>query len=94
MQLNTHAIMHSPGDAAKGGHPGRGKALCSLALAALLVALSGCARVAPYERETLARKDMQLEGNAESKAGEEHATAYREGSSGGSVASGGGCGCN
>ena len=68
--------------------------LASLVIGALVMGSVGCARVAPYERETLARKDMQLQGNAESKAGEEHATAYREGSSGGSVASGGGCGCN
>jgi hypothetical protein len=55
---------------------------------------AGCARVAPYERETLARRDMELGGNAALVAGEEHAQAYREGSSGGGDAKGGGCGCN
>jgi hypothetical protein len=50
--------------------------------------------VAPYERERLARPDMELGRNADAKAGEEHATAYREGSSGGMGSSGGGCGCN
>ena len=69
--------------------PGR-----SAAAACLLVALSGCARVAPYERETLARRDMQLAADADLAAGEEHAVAYREGSSGGGAAKGGGCGCN
>lgn len=59
-----------------------------------LIALAGCARVAPYERETLARRDMELGENAELTAGEEHAVAYREGSSGGGTAKGGGCGCN
>jgi hypothetical protein len=54
----------------------------------------GCARVAPYERETLARRDMALGENADLGAGEEHAEAYREGSSGGGDAKGGGCGCN
>jgi hypothetical protein len=62
-------------------------------LAALLFEV-GCARVAPYERETLARRDMQLGDNPDLAAGEEHAKAYREGSSGGGDAKGGGCGCN
>jgi hypothetical protein len=69
------------------------------ALAAMLVALAlgavtGCATVAPYERERLARPDMDLGRNPDAKAGAEHATAYREGSSGALGASGGGCGCN
>ena len=54
----------------------------------------GCATVAPYERERLAKRDMQLERDADVSAGEEHATAYREGSTGATSASGGGCGCN
>jgi hypothetical protein len=62
--------------------------------ALVLVALGGCARVAPYERETLARRDMALTADADLTAGEEHAVAYREGSSGGGAAKGGGCGCN
>lgn len=56
--------------------------------------MSACATVAPYERERLAKRDMQLERNPDASAGEEHATAYREGSSGGGSSSGGGCGCN
>ena len=47
-------------------------------LASVLV--GACARVAPYERETLARRDMELAENADLTAGEEHAVAYREGS--------------
>lgn len=54
----------------------------------------GCTRVAPYERETLARRDMELGSNGDLVAGEEHGQAYREGSSGGGDAKGGGCGCN
>ena len=65
-------------------------ALCSAAALAVV----SCARVAPYERETLARRDMGLGENADLSAGEEHAEAYREGSSGGGDAKGGGCGCN
>ncbi len=64
----------------------------ALCLAAVLAV--GCARVAPYERGTLARKDMELGENPDAAAGEEHAIAYREGSSGGGAAKGGGCGCN
>lgn len=61
---------------------------------AIALCASGCATVKPYERETLAREDMQFEGNADATAGEEHATAYREGSAGGFGQGGGGCGCN
>jgi hypothetical protein len=66
-------------------------------IAAFMIALliaSGCATVAPYERERLARRDMQLERNPDATAGEQHAAAYREGSTGAMGASGGGCGCN
>lgn len=56
--------------------------------------LLGCARVAPYERGTLARSDMELGRNPDLAAGEDHGLAYREGSSGGGDAKGGGCGCN
>lgn len=70
------------------------KSLVSGLCAALLLGLAGCATVAPYERERLAQPDMTLGRNADAKAGEEHATAYREGSSGAVGSSGGGCGCN
>jgi hypothetical protein len=56
--------------------------------------LGGCATVAPYERERLAKRDMRFDGDPDATAGEVHATAYREGSSGGDGSSGGGCGCN
>jgi hypothetical protein len=71
-----------------------GRRLARVCLGALLLTASACATVAPYERERLARPDMELGRNADAKAGEEHATAYREGSSGGMGSSGGGCGCN
>lgn len=59
-----------------------------------LVLMVGCAAVPPYERETLARRDMQLQRNPDAAAGAQHATAYREGASGAEGSSGGGCGCN
>lgn len=54
----------------------------------------GCKTVDPYERETLARRDMQLEGNPDLSASDDHATEVREGTSGGYGGAGGGCGCN
>lgn len=56
--------------------------------------LGACATVAPYERERLARADMIAGSDADAKAGSDHATAYREGSTGAVGSSGGGCGCN
>ena len=70
----------------------RGRLIALLMLAALGV--QGCAAVAPYERERLAKPDMELGRNPDAAAGEEHATNYREGSTGAMGASGGGCGCN
>jgi hypothetical protein len=61
---------------------------------ALGLVLGGCSTVAPYQRERLARADMELERSPDLGAGQQHATAYREGSSGAEGASGGGCGCN
>ena len=66
-----------------------------LAVALLAFAmLAGCATVAPYERERLARRDMRLDRSPDATAGEQHAAAYREGTAGAVGASGGGCGCN
>lgn len=70
------------------------KAIATMMAISAGVALIGCATVPPYERETLARRDMQFEQSADSNAGSSHATAYREGSSGAEGSSGGGCGCN
>lgn len=59
-----------------------------------VIGAAGCATTEPWERETLARRDMQLSSTDALSAGEEHARAYREGSNGGGAAKGGGCGCN
>ena len=64
----------------------------SLSVASLW--LVGCATVAPYDRERLSHPDMTLEADADLHAGADHAKAYREGSSGGTGTSAGGCGCN
>lgn len=67
----------------------RGRCLLGLGLL-----VSGCATVPPYERETLARRDMQFQQSSDASAGAAHATAYREGATGAEGSSGGGCGCN
>jgi hypothetical protein len=69
------------------------RAVVTLAVALVTLA-AGCATVSPWEREDLARTDMQFEGNRDRSAGEEHATEVREGTSGGLGGGGGGCGCN
>lgn len=66
---------------------------CGLLLGAACVT-AACVTVQPYERETLARADMQFEGAPEIAEGEQHATEVREGSAGGFGGAGGGCGCN
>lgn len=68
-----------------------------LAIAVLVFAslsFGGCVTIQPWERERLARTDMQFGGSEELSGGESHATEVREGSSGGFDAGGGGCGCN
>ena len=60
----------------------------------LLLAMAGCATVAPYERETLSRRDMALDRNEALVASEAHGTETREGVRGGFGGGGGGCGCN
>lgn len=65
-------------------------------LAALLaaVALHGCANVAPWERDQLARPEMALDADAATTALDEHIYFSKESASGGRGFSGGGCGCN
>ena len=68
----------------------------SIVLMALCVALTGCANlgVKPWEREVLARDDMQLDANALDTAFDDHIYFSKEGTSGGRGFGGGGCGCN
>jgi len=75
-------------------------------LAALIFGLgfagSGCASatagaswtVKPHQREMLADKIMNLDGDPQERAADQHMMANREGAIGGSGTSGGGCGCN
>lgn len=63
-------------------------------VAPLLALLSACATVAPYERERLADREMQIDPDPLWAEMEQHTHDYREGASGGLGGGGGGCGCN
>ena len=65
-----------------------------LALAFALIATSGCMVVKPWERDLLARRDMQFDPDGLEAAREGHVYFSKEASSGGGGAGGGGCGCN
>ena len=58
--------------------------------------LAGCANlgVRPWEREVLARDDMQLDAQPLDTAIDDHIYFSKEGTSGGRGFGGGGCGCN
>jgi hypothetical protein len=68
--------------------------LNSVLILATFAALAGCANVKPWEREVLARPDMQLDANALDTAFDDHIYFSKEGTSGGRGFGGGGCGCN
>ena len=63
-------------------------------LAVTAVALAGCARVEPWDRDVLARPDMQIVSDPIETAADEHIYFSKEASSGGQGFGGGGCGCN
>lgn len=57
---------------------------------------SGCASVGVevWERDVLAKSEMQLDHDAVNRALDDHIYFSKEGSSGGRGFGGGGCGCN
>ena len=56
--------------------------------------LAGCAGVEPWDRDVLARPDMQIVSDPIETAADEHIYFSKEASSGGQGFGGGGCGCN
>ncbi len=58
--------------------------------------LSGCSSmgVEPWERDVLAKEEMQLTTDAVEAATDDHIYFSKEASSGGRGFGGGGCGCN
>jgi len=69
-------------------------AVGAAAIAGLVAALSGCAGVEAWERDVLARPDMQIVSDPIEAAADEHIYFSKEASSGGQGFGGGGCGCN
>ena len=64
------------------------------AIFALTGLLCACETVQPWERGTLAKEEMQWQGDIMENSLREQIHASKEASSGGSGAAGGGCGCN
>lgn len=56
--------------------------------------VGGCAAVEPWDRDVLARPDMQIVSDPIEAATDEHIYFSKEASSGGRGFGGGGCGCN
>lgn len=72
-----------------------GPRLASRLIPALLVLFAaGCATTQPWERETLSREVMDVDGDEEANALRHHVLSVREGTAGGLGGGGGGCGCN
>jgi hypothetical protein len=59
-----------------------------------IAGLTGCAGVEPWDRDVLARPDMQLVSDPTEASADEHIYFSKEASSGGRGFGGGGCGCN
>ena len=66
--------------------------LAATLLAALLAA--GCGTVKPWQRDLLARQQMQIVPSPMLHAVDQHVYFSKEGSAGGQDVGGGGCGCN
>jgi len=65
-------------------------------LGVLIALLSGCAAlgVEVWERDVLAKPEMQFDSDAINRALDDHIYFSKEASSGGRGFGGGGCGCN
>lgn len=59
-----------------------------------LLCVAGCETVQPWERGTLAKREMQWQADAMEINLQAQINASKEASSGGMGAAGGGCGCN
>jgi len=65
-----------------------------LAVTGIALLLGGCAGVQPWDRDVLARPEMQIVSDPIEAAADEHIYFSKEASSGGQGFGGGGCGCN
>ena len=66
----------------------------AVALLFVVVTASGCMRVKPWQRATLARDDMQFSPDPLRTALQSHIQFSKTASLPGTAAGGGGCGCN
>lgn len=69
-------------------------AAMSKAAILLLLGLSGCVVVKPYQRGYFAKKAMISAKDSGERRFEQHQTGSREGADGGTGEPSGGCGCN
>lgn len=71
-------------------------AMALLVAAGCLSALGGCSSVGVevWERDVLAKNEMQLDSESVDRALDDHIYFSKEASSGGRGFGGGGCGCN
>jgi hypothetical protein len=69
-------------------------AVGAMSFAAILSAGCGTLGVKPWERDLMARRDMQFDGEALDAKLDDHLYFSKEASSGGRSFGGGGCGCN
>ena len=72
----------------------KSKVVGSIALIAILMSACSSMGVEPWERDVLAKREMQLEGEPLDIAIDDHIYFSKEASSGGRGFAGGGCGCN
>lgn len=59
-----------------------------------LIALGGCVRVKPWQREYLSRRGLDFSTEQSETQFKQHLYESREGARGGTGQTGGGCGCN
>ncbi|MFQ3281113.1 MAG: hypothetical protein ACI9S6_001454 [Reinekea sp.] len=65
-----------------------------VAIIALIILMSGCSTVSPWQRGTLAKSEMSWAPDKLENTLDGHIYFSKEASSGGTAAAGGGCGCN
>jgi len=72
------------------------KSILAVALSAFTILIGGCSSmgVEPWERDVLAKDEMQLVTDPIEAATDDHIYFSKEASSGGRGFGGGGCGCN
>lgn len=70
------------------------KSIFSFLLLICCVSAAGCATVAPYQREHLAKPSMDDSSDGTAPTFRSHVHDAREGATGGHGSTGGGCGCN